>query len=90
MHYKRNKDKLKGLKPEPTLNKVLKYKTNRIHCVDRMQRDRQTSQVLKHYKPHSLRNQERVLKKHLDNRGRNGSTSGLTHCLLDDNDKNVY
>jgi hypothetical protein len=38
--YKRNDDKLKELRTEPVMGKILKYKNNWIHHVNRKQRVR--------------------------------------------------
>jgi hypothetical protein len=51
MDNKINKDKKKRTKAVPLLDEILKYKSNWIQHVDRMQRDR-LPKVLRNYKQH--------------------------------------
>ena len=67
----------KGLKITPILDKLLEYKRNWIQHVNRMPRNR-LPRVMKRYSPSGRRNHDRPLKRLLDVRDRNGSTSGAT------------
>jgi hypothetical protein len=57
MYYKRNEDKLKELKTETILSKILKYKTRCIEHADRMQRGR-LSKLFKNYKTTWIKKQK--------------------------------
>jgi len=75
--YKTNTQITKELKITPILDKLLEYKRNWIQQVNRMPRNR-LPRVMKHYSPTGRRNHGRPLKRLLDTRDRNGSTSGPT------------
>jgi hypothetical protein len=66
------------------LDKLLEYKRNWIH-VNRMPRNR-ILRVMKHYSLTGRRNHVRPLKRLLDMRDQNGSTSGPTPRKIDDDD----
>jgi hypothetical protein len=65
MDYERNKDILKELKSESTLDKIFKYKTSWTQYAERMQTDR-LRKLLTNYKPHGLRNKTLPLRILLD------------------------
>jgi hypothetical protein len=67
----------KELKITPILDKLLEYKRNWMHHVNRMPRHG-LSRVMKHYSPTGRRNHGRPLKRLLDTRDRNGSKCGPT------------
>jgi len=75
--YRTNLHIAKELEITPVLDKLLEYKNNWIQHVKRMPRDR-LPRILKHYSPTGRRNRGRPLKRLLDIRDQNGSTSGLT------------
>ena len=75
--YKRNKQIANELKITPILDKLLEYKRNWIQHVNRMPRNR-LPRVMKHYSPTRRKNHGRPLKRFLETRDRNGSTSGPT------------
>jgi hypothetical protein len=76
--YKTNTQVAKELKITPILDKLLEYKINWIQHVNRMPRNR-LPRVMKHYSPTGRRNHGgRPLKRLLDTRDRNGSTSDPT------------
>jgi len=83
--YKTNTQITKEFKITPILDKLLEYKRNWIHHVNRMPRSR-LPRVMKHYSPTGRRNRGRPLKRLLDTWDRNGSTSGLTPWKIDDDD----
>jgi len=72
--YKTN---YKGIKITQILDKLLEYKRNWIQRVNRMPRNRLPG-VMKQYSPTGRRNHGRRLKRLMDTRNRNGSTSGPT------------
>jgi hypothetical protein len=63
--YKTNTQIPKELKITPILDKLLEYKRNWIHHVNRMPRNR-LPRVMKHYFPTGRRNYSRPLKRLLD------------------------
>jgi len=63
--YKTNAQITKELKINPTLDKLLEYKRNWIHHVNRMPRNR-LPRLIKHYSPTGRRNHGRPLKRLLD------------------------
>jgi hypothetical protein len=67
----------KELKMTQILDKLLEYKINWLQHVNRMPCNR-LPKVTKHYSPTGRRNHGRPLKRLLDMRDRNGSTSGPT------------
>jgi hypothetical protein len=75
--HKTNKQIAKELKITPILDKLLEYSRNWIQQVHRMPRNR-LPRVMKHYCLTGRRNNGRPLKRLLDTRDRNGSTSGPT------------
>jgi hypothetical protein len=77
--YKTNTQIAKELKITPIVDKLLEYKRNWIQHVNRMPRNTcRLSGVMKQYSPTGRRNHGRPLKRLLDTRDRNGSTSGPT------------
>ena len=84
--YKTN---YKGIKITQILDKLLEYKRNWIQRVNRMPRNRLPG-VMKQYSPTGRRNHGRRLKRLMDTRNRNGSTSGPTPWqIYDDDDNNI-
>jgi hypothetical protein len=75
--YKTNTQIAKDLKITPILDKLLEYKRNWIQHVNRMPLIR-LPRVMKHYYRTGRRNHGRHLKRLLDTRDQNGSTSGPT------------
>jgi hypothetical protein len=75
--YKTNTQIAKELKITPILDRLLEYKRNWMQRVNRMPRNR-LPRVMKHYSPAGRRNHGRLLKRLIDTRDRNGSTSGPT------------
>ena len=75
--YKTNTQITKEFKITQILDKLLEYKRKWIQYVNRMPRNI-LPRVMKHYSPTGRRNHSRPLKRLLDTRDRNGSTSGLT------------
>jgi len=75
--YKTNVQIAKDLKITLILDKLLEYKRTWIQHVNRMPRNR-LRRVMKYYSPTGRRNHGRPLKRLLDKRDRNGSTSGPT------------
>jgi hypothetical protein len=75
--YKTNTQIAKELKITPILDKLLEYKRNWIQHVNRMLRNR-LPRVMKNYSPTGRRNCGKTLRRLLDTRDRNGSTSGPT------------
>jgi hypothetical protein len=75
--HKTNTQIAKELKITPILDKLLEYKRKWIQHVNSMPRNR-LPRVMKHYSPTGRRNHGRPLKRLLDTRDRNGSTSGPT------------
>jgi len=73
--YKTNAQIGKDLKITPILDKLLEYKKGWIQHVNRMPRNI-LPRAMKHYSPIERRNHGRPLKRLLDTRDRNGSTSG--------------
>jgi hypothetical protein len=65
----------KKLNITPVLDKIQNYKKTWIKRVNRMPRNR-LPRLIKKYTPKGRRNQGRPLKRLLDPRDRNGSTSG--------------
>jgi hypothetical protein len=63
--------------------KNLKYGSNIIQHVNRMQRER-LQELFKSYKPHGSRNRGKFLKMLLRERGREGPTTDPVPWLLDD------
>ena len=83
---KTNTQVTKELKITPFLYKLLEYKSNWIQHVNRMPRNR-LPRVMKHYSPTGRRNYGRPLKRLLDTRDWNGSTSGPTPWQIYDDDE---
>jgi hypothetical protein len=75
--YKTNAQIAKELKITPILEKLLEYKRNWIQHVNRMPCNK-LPKVMKHYSPTARKNHGRPLKRLLDVRDWNGSTSGPT------------
>jgi len=75
--YKTNTRIANELKITPILVKLLEDKRNWIQHVNRMPRNR-LPRVMKHYSPTGRRNHGRFLKRLLETRDRDGSTSGPT------------
>jgi len=75
--YKTNAQIAKELKKTPILDKLLEYKRSWIQHVNRMPRNRLPI-VMKYYSPTGRRNHGRTLKRLLDMRDQNESTSGPT------------
>jgi hypothetical protein len=75
--YKTNTQITKELKITSILDKLLEYKRNWLQHVNRMPRNK-LPRVMKRYSPTGRRNYDRSLKRLLDTRDRNGSTSGPT------------
>jgi hypothetical protein len=75
--YKTNTQIAKELKITPILDRLLEYNRNWIQHVNRMPHSR-LPRVMKHHSPIARRNHGRPLKRLLDMRDRNGSTSGPT------------
>ena len=75
--YKTNTQITKELKITPILDKLLEYKRNWMPHVNRMPHNR-LPRVMKHYSPVGRWNYGRLLKRLLDTRDQNGSTSGPT------------
>ena len=75
--HKTNRQIAKELKITPILDKLQEYKRNWVQYVNRLPRNR-LPKVMKQYSPTGRRNHGRPLKRLLDARDRNGSTSGPT------------
>jgi len=83
--YKTNAQIAKEWKMTPILDKLLEYKSNWIQYVNRMPRNR-LPRVMKRYSPTGRRNHGRPLKRLLDTRDRNVSTSGPSPWQIYDDD----
>ena len=83
--HKTNTQIAKELKITPILDKLLEYKRNWIHHVNRMPCNR-LPRVMKQYFPPGRRNHGRPLKRLLDAWDRNGLTSGPIPWKIDDDD----
>ena len=86
--YKTNEHIAKELKIKPIIDKLLGYNRNWIQHVNRMPRNR-LPRVMKHYYPTGRRNHGRPLKRLLDTRDRNGSTSGPSPWQIYDDDDSI-
>ena len=83
--YKTNTETAKELNKTPVLDKIQEYRRNWLQHINRMPYNRLLS-ILKHYRLTGGRNLGRPLKRLLDVRDSNGSTSDLTPFLYDDDD----
>ena len=90
--YKTNAQITKQLKITPILDKLLEYNRSWIQHVSRIPRNR-LPRVMKHYSSTGRRNHGRPLKRLLNTRDRNGSTSGPTPWKIydddDDDERNI-
>jgi len=84
--YKTNTEIAKELNTTPVLDKIQEYRRKWLQHINRMPHNR-LLWILKHYRSKGRRNLGRPLKRLLDMRDSNGSTSDLTPCLHDDDEE---